>query len=439
MRNRHLVEATLAQLEPGGSHRENARRVCALMRKHLDRPVRVHFGAMEDRRLTGVCALLEDGSYLIVCANSPRWYHRLQILLHEYAHLLLEHHHTTATRNSEHEREAEELADELLDALTDRRPPGESVAKPSDAVFIAFGALGFVTLARARLRVWSLLAGVFLFTNGALLSRPVVIIPSVPNLSRLVAYCAGLAFMACSLALLLAWREKRVRWVLIGYALIAVAEVVLFVLAPVPREHGTGFTSYYQDQPLVIAMSLVYSTACALGELALIMLCLRVARDQDRAWLRHGLRIYAVLAIVPLGYYASRVLTRVTGVLDGWIPSTLLTTMILVAPAVLAVGLPVWVRWAPVLLRWTARWRVFWRLRPEHRRLRHVNPDVVFVSRGKRFDPHHRVRRTVLELGEWEWAQRKDARDQAVYDGPDFVSEYTWWVLVASRNVRGLW
>ncbi|MBE1465273.1 hypothetical protein [Kibdelosporangium phytohabitans] len=141
--NRVVGELGLA---PDATHQEAARRVCELIAHHLGKHVEVRFAPLPDARLTGVSALLENGDYLVICADSPRWYHRLQILLHEFAHLLLGHQPVTVTRSEslrrlapnllpdtarcvagrtafgDHdERDAEELADELLDAITDQR------------------------------------------------------------------------------------------------------------------------------------------------------------------------------------------------------------------------------------------------------------------------------------------------------------------------------
>nr|WP_052479081.1 ImmA/IrrE family metallo-endopeptidase [Kibdelosporangium sp. MJ126-NF4]CEL21867.1 hypothetical protein [Kibdelosporangium sp. MJ126-NF4]CTQ92647.1 hypothetical protein [Kibdelosporangium sp. MJ126-NF4] len=138
------------RLAPGTTHQEAAWRVCELMGQHLGKHVEVRFAPLPDARLTGVSALLENGNYLVICANSPRWYHRLQILLHEFAHLLLGHQPITLAKSeglrrlapnvlptraryvagrtafSDHdEHAAEELADELLDAITDQRRVGD--------------------------------------------------------------------------------------------------------------------------------------------------------------------------------------------------------------------------------------------------------------------------------------------------------------------------
>jgi hypothetical protein len=145
---RALVNRVTAELRlpATATYQEAARRVCELMGQHLGKHVEVRFAPLPDARLTGVSALLDNGTYLVICADSPRWYHRLQILLHEFAHLVLGHQPVTLTKSESlrrmtpgllpgmaryvagrtafddrEERAAEELADELLEAITDHR------------------------------------------------------------------------------------------------------------------------------------------------------------------------------------------------------------------------------------------------------------------------------------------------------------------------------
>jgi hypothetical protein len=143
MVNRIAGELNLSRT---ATYQQAARRVCELMSEHLGKHVEVRFAPLPDARLTGVSALLANDTYLVICADSPRWYHRLQILLHEMAHLMLGHQPVTLTKSESlrrlapnllpdmaryvagrtsfsdsEERAAEELADELLEAITDQR------------------------------------------------------------------------------------------------------------------------------------------------------------------------------------------------------------------------------------------------------------------------------------------------------------------------------
>jgi hypothetical protein len=88
-----------------------------------------------------------------------------------------------------------------------------------------------------------------------------------------------------------------------------------------------------------------------------------------------------------------------------WVPTTFSAIAAIgFIPGAMAAVLPGFERVRPAVGRWAGRWQVFVALRPLHRQLRFVNPEAVFVAKGKRFDPHHRVRRQLLELSEWRWA-----------------------------------
>jgi hypothetical protein len=91
---RKLVDEVARDLDlpPDATHRDASRRVCELMSERLERPVDVRFAAITNAVcLSGATALLENGTYLVICADSPSWYHRLHVLLHEFAHVLLKH------------------------------------------------------------------------------------------------------------------------------------------------------------------------------------------------------------------------------------------------------------------------------------------------------------------------------------------------------------
>ena len=81
---RRLVDEVARDLDlpPDATHRDASRRVCELMSERLERPVDVRFAAITNAVcLSGATALLENGTYLVICADSPSWYHRLHVLL----------------------------------------------------------------------------------------------------------------------------------------------------------------------------------------------------------------------------------------------------------------------------------------------------------------------------------------------------------------------
>lgn len=153
---RKLVDEVARDLDlpPDATHRDASRRVCELMSERLGRPVDVRFAAITNAVcLSGATALLENGTYLVICADSPSWYHRLHVLLHEFAHVLLEHQPVALSRSEgmrklaphllprmaqiiagrtvlteDEEREAENLADHLLERLTEHRVWADTAA-----------------------------------------------------------------------------------------------------------------------------------------------------------------------------------------------------------------------------------------------------------------------------------------------------------------------
>lgn len=146
---RALVDEVARELDlpATATYREAGYRVCDVMGRRLGRPIDVRFAAVTNAVcLSGATALLQDGTYLVICADSPSWYHRLHVLLHEFAHGLLGHEPITLSRSEglqrflphllprmaqiiagrttlteSEEREAENLADSLLERLTEHR------------------------------------------------------------------------------------------------------------------------------------------------------------------------------------------------------------------------------------------------------------------------------------------------------------------------------
>ncbi|MFF0204660.1 hypothetical protein [Streptomyces sp. NPDC005017] len=127
------------------------------MSEVLGASVEVRFFTGRGTPLTGATARRADGTYLVFCVKTRSWYHRLGILLHEFAHILLGHEPVDVggedtvrrlapslprnmarviarrtTHSVAEEAGAEELADLLIERLTERRTahgpglPGDS-------------------------------------------------------------------------------------------------------------------------------------------------------------------------------------------------------------------------------------------------------------------------------------------------------------------------
>ncbi|MGP3952885.1 hypothetical protein [Streptomyces sp. 7N604] len=156
---RELCDQVVGQfnLSHTATYRDACRRVGEVMSERLGARVELRFMPMRNTHLSGATARLANGTYVVYCAKSPSWYHRLGILLHELAHLLLGHQPTVlgpgeglrhfaphlpskmarlvagrTTHTRDEEREAEEFADELIERLTERQNLVEAVT-PSEA------------------------------------------------------------------------------------------------------------------------------------------------------------------------------------------------------------------------------------------------------------------------------------------------------------------
>lgn len=147
MTDREALCAWAAErLAPASTYQETCRRVGELLGELLQAQVSVKFTPLGGVPFSGATVRLADGSYVVYCAGSRSWYHRMGILLHELSHVLLGHEPATldgmrrqflphlpgrmariVAARSDHtgvcEQEAEELADLLLARITEHRAP----------------------------------------------------------------------------------------------------------------------------------------------------------------------------------------------------------------------------------------------------------------------------------------------------------------------------
>lgn len=138
---------------PSATYQDTCRGIGSLLGELVQAQVAVKFTSLSGAPFSGATVRLADGSYIVYCANSRSWYHRMGILLHELSHVLLGHEPTSledmrrqflphlpgrmariiAARSSHagpREREAEDLADLLLERLTERREPAPGALPP---------------------------------------------------------------------------------------------------------------------------------------------------------------------------------------------------------------------------------------------------------------------------------------------------------------------
>jgi hypothetical protein len=134
----------------------------------------------------------------------------------------------------------------------------------------------------------------------------------VCNISGPLVYCILTAFSASCLVLLVNWRggppeETRKisrRWV-VGYGVVVVALVVLFVLGDAPVERLRDLDTYYATTPYIREMIVLYLTAHSVAAVGMTALCWRWSL-QVRGWLRTGLVTIVVGSLFNLGYGASK-------------------------------------------------------------------------------------------------------------------------------------
>jgi uncharacterized protein DUF6545 len=244
----------------------------------------------------------------------------------------------------------------------------------------------------------------------------------IANFTAPLVYCLGTAFAGSTLTLAIFWRYPPERaWpratiVITAYMAGIAAIAILFSVSDVPVERITDFETYYARQPTVAALLMVYDIMDGIGLGLIAYGCLKWSRSvdlADRPWLRRGLFLYGFAALLGFASFVE----KFSAVVSNWFGLHWLDTANTVVPlvtgppgmvsALCAVVLPIWGPRLPRLRHWRRRWAAFWTLRRMHRPLRRVDPAGVLVTRGRRFDPHHRVRRQLIELGDFEWHLRR--------------------------------
>ncbi|MET0233980.1 MAG: MAB_1171c family putative transporter [Kibdelosporangium sp.] len=300
-----------------------------------------------------------------------------------------------------------------------------------DVIFLCGAVVGGLALAYKAFRLyrhggharsWALTITLAYATGTAVMSAPTFAtwfdeFVGINSFATLLEACMEAGFACGALSLVTYWRYPMRRacelvWGFsrIFFGLTAVL-VVLFAVSSFPGSHEVDFISNYAAQPTVSAFVLVYLIPTTIATAASTRGCGHAAKDPDIAgfpWLRRVLRCLQIsVGFAMLHLFGEFV--ALFAVWFGWdslhwvSPAASAASAFGFIPGAMAAALPGIERLKPRLRLAAERWQVFTLLRPLHRSLRIVNPAVVFVARGKRFDPHHRVRRQLLELSEWRW------------------------------------
>jgi len=138
----------------------------------------------------------------------------------------------------------------------------------------------------------------------------------MPNIGTPIVYWGIMVFAFSAIAWLtgvLHPREELVRRLLpwaLAYAAAIIAMAVLFAKAPVDveAEGSTGFDAMYADAPYVPWFLVTFNTSFAVATLAIGPSCWRWSRVTDRKWLRRGLPLIAIAALLDMFYVIPKVI-----------------------------------------------------------------------------------------------------------------------------------
>jgi len=299
-------------------------------------------------------------------------------------------------------------------------------------IYLSCGVVGLLLLAykiRALRSSWgsprvvALITTCFFSAFALLFAAPANItwinwVSGVPNFAALLVYSLVVCFAGSAFALVLYWRYpaaqawQRVRLIVVSYSTIVAAMIVLFFRSEVGEERQVDFDTFYATQPTIAVFLFIYFLATGIGCGGQAYHCWQGSRDEAiaaRPWLALGLRWYCAAALFPMAFAVIKLFVllmdwageRSFDVLSLTAPLMASLSMI---PLVIAMALPVFGPRRPSPSLWLRRWRTYFALRPLHRALVHVNPGIVLVAPGKFLNPHHRVRRQIIELNDWRWA-----------------------------------
>lgn len=215
----------------------------------------------------------------------------------------------------------------------------------------------------------------------------------VPNLARLVAHAGILGFAVSVQILLLHWTVPQPgaarTWIrLASVAAAATAMTVLFLLAPVD-ESTTEFTVRYGDAPYIDQYMMVYLGYFAVALVDIMRLSWRYSRLTQRPFLRLGLRLITVGAVLAVAYCVEKagyVAARRAGI--ELFPSAVQESFspLLAAPGALLIlvgfTIPSWGPRVAALVARLGTYRTYRRLEPLWRMLYQATPEIALDPAG---------------------------------------------------------
>lgn len=274
--------------------------------------------------------------------------------------------------------------------------------------------------------LWAMTTATFLSCMGCVVPAPGIKdwlyrLTGVANITQAPTAALLVASSASWLALALFWRYpadhawRLLRWVLLVCAVDIILLVATFAAWEIPHNRQQGLSvniSYIPEQLPLFLHDMLFLIPVTLAQGTLGVWCLAWARESAHAAvprLRRSLLLFGV-ACCSL---SAAFLLLTASVVAAWSGNSSLQSMAL---AIAFTSLFLFTALFPAALlsvalgplrrsmaNWMERWRAYFALRSLHRALRPLDPSVVIVASGRRWDPRHRLRRTVIELNDWRW------------------------------------
>lgn len=244
----------------------------------------------------------------------------------------------------------------------------------------------------------------------------------------------GVAFGAAVLVTLVYWAHtpdeawRRAQWRIGVAALVMLTMFSLWLAAGVgAQQRSNHYLVQNAHRPLVTIYLLLYVTTLlvALGEIA--RLCLRYAGPAGRPWLRRGLRITAVGALIHSVNFVSRAFSIIAVRFDmnplEWEALILVGTGVGVPLIIAGLTMPSWGPYLSHLRRWWRNYAMYCRLYPLWRDLYQAMPAIALYPRSGRSmtDVNYRLYRRVIKIGDGLLALRSyrdpEVRRRALQSG----------------------
>jgi hypothetical protein len=179
---------------------------------------------------------------------------------------------------------------------------------------------------------------------------------------------------------------------------------VLFAAAPVhDAVHAIDFDFSYATVPLADAFLGVYLLVYSAALIHIIRLCRAwIPQITDQRWLRRGLRLLGIGAVIALGYSVGKTIA----IVGAWCGARMYLLNVTVAPEFASLGSAVMLLGyltpsvVPALLGTASRARAHRRLRPLWAALREIAPEMVAAATN-RSRHRNRLYRRVIEIRDW--------------------------------------